>query len=131
MVEISSEFYSIGRLAMLLAMTQTRELEEEIKQLITSLNMHCCVTEVGGVGADFKNTLVRNTLGAAFANKIVKKDSLDTHALVHATIEAGRSSFSSETLITSFKMKLAIVKDDKWICVATFGLGGIHASSFS
>ncbi|MEL7566631.1 MAG: HutP family protein [Dehalobacterium sp.] len=129
MIEISSDFCSLGRLAMLLAMTQTRELEEEIKQLIVSLNMQCCVTEVGGVENDFKKSLIRNTLGTAYANKIIEKNTLDTHALLHATIEAGRSSFSNSTFNTSFKMKLAIVKNDRWICVATFGEGGMHALS--
>jgi len=130
MAEISSEFCDIGRLALLLAMTQTRELEEEIKQLIASLHMQCCVTEVGGVENDFKKSLIRNTLGAAYASNLIRKNSNDTHALVHATIEAGRSSFSNITTFnTSFKMKLAIVKDDKWICVATFGEGGVHPLS--
>lgn len=129
MMEISSDFCNLGRLAMLLAMTQTRELEEEIKRVIVSLNMQCCVTEVGGVENDFKKNLVRNTLGAAYANNIIKKDSIDTHALLHAAIEAGRSSFSASTFNTSFKMKLAIVKNDRWICVAVFGEGGMHPLS--
>ncbi|MEL7566618.1 MAG: HutP family protein [Dehalobacterium sp.] len=129
MVEFSSDFCSLGRLAMLLAMTQTRELEEEIKQLIVSLNMHCCVTEVGGVENEFKKSLIRNTLGAAYANKIINKNSIDTHALMHAAVEAGRSFTSNIPFISSFKMKLAIVKNDRWICVAAFGEGGIHALS--
>lgn len=129
MAEIGAEFYSLGRLAMLLAMTQTRDMEEEIKKLIASLSMQCCVTEVGGVENDFKKTLIRNTLGAAYANKLIKKNHVDTHALLHATIEAGRSSFSNTIFNTSFKMKLAIVKDEEWICVATFGEGGTHVLS--
>lgn len=126
MITISANFMTLGRAAMLLAMSQTREQEEEIKQLIKSCGMQCCVTEAGGVESDFKSQSIRNILGAAYANKIIEKNSIATHALLHAAVEAGRNLFYNMPVITSLKMKFSVVKNDEWICVAAFGDCGMH-----
>lgn len=123
---MNANFITIGRAAMLLAMSQTRKQEEEIKLLIKSCGMQCCVTEVGGIEADFKTQSVRNILGAAYANKIIEKNSIATHALMHAIVEAGRALFYNMPVITSLKMKYGVVRNDEWICVAAFGDCGMH-----
>lgn len=126
MVVIDNDFLTLGRAAMLLAMSKTREQEETIKELVQSCGMQCCVTEVGAVETDFKSQSVRNILGAVFASNLIKKNTPATHALLHAVVEAGRALFYNMPVITSLKMKWAIVKDSEWICVAAFGDCGMH-----
>ncbi len=126
MITITSDSLSIGRAAMLLAMSRTLEEENELKRLVSLSGMKYCVTEVKGVDQDFKNKFTRNLLGSALSNGVINKDSHSMHALLHASLEAKRSLFPDEPIHISSSMKISIVKDEKWICVAIFGVCGMH-----
>ncbi|HHT62441.1 MAG: HutP family protein [Bacillota bacterium] len=126
MISVTPDFLTIGRAAMLLAMSRTSEEETEIKKLLHLCGMKYCVTEVKGVDQDFKNKFTRNLLGAALSNGIIEKEPPSMHALLHASLEARRNLFPDEPVITSSAMKVSIVRNEEWICVALFGDCGMH-----
>ena len=81
MISVTPDFLTIGRAAMLLAMSRTSEEETEIKKLLHLCGMKYCVTEVKGVDQDFKNKFTRNLLGAALSN-VIEKEPPSMHALL-------------------------------------------------
>jgi hut operon positive regulator len=117
---------SVARAAILLSMSRTRKEEDEIKDAIISQGMRCCVTEAGGVQENFKSKMVRNTLGMALANNVIVKNYQNVHALMHAVLEAETALLLNADLISSIAVKIAVVRDDEWICVSIFGDCAMH-----
>jgi hut operon positive regulator len=119
----------IGRRAMLLAMTPTREEENAMKQAIDSQGFRCAATEVGGYSNDesFQSKTIRAAIGAALNSHIIEKEARAIHALIHATEEAKKGVIVNTSSGTSLSLKVAIVGDGKWIAVAFYGESSIHS----
>ena len=118
----------LGRKALLLAMTPTREEEDGLKQIIISQGRKCVATEVGGNSndEDFQAKTMRAVIGAALNSEIIEKEARAVHALIHATEEAKKGVIINTSSATSLSMKIAIVSDGKWIAVAFYGESSIH-----
>lgn len=118
----------LGRKALLLAMTPTREEENSVKQAIASQDCRCVATEVGGNSndEDFQSKTMRAVIGAALNESVIEKDARAIHALIHATEEAKKGVIINTSSATSLSVKIAIVSDGKWIAVAFYGESSIH-----
>lgn len=127
----STEKPSLERAALLLAMTETREKENELKQWMLSQKINCAVTEIGGTVATLQPTgkLTHSVISAAINTGIIRKEAKTIHALVHATAEASRSVFIHTHSNASFALKIALVTDRDWIAVAMFGRSSLHVLS--
>ncbi len=121
---------SIGHAAMLLAMTNTLETENELKRLYKEFNYRCVVTEVGGsFGEKLQIKITKSVIGASLNERLIEKDSHDIHALLHATEEAKKGILVNSASSTNIKMKIAIVRGEKWIAVVLFGESSIHPTT--
>lgn len=122
---------SLERIALSLALTETREKEDELKKWMLSKNVHCAVTEIGGTFAALQPTgkLTHSVLSAAINTGIIKKEAKDLHALVHATLEASNSVFIHTNSNASYALKIGIATDRDWIAIAIFGRSSLHALS--
>ncbi|NLT49101.1 MAG: hypothetical protein GXX92_11885, partial [Clostridiales bacterium] len=80
--------YSLGRLAVLLAMSENREEENLWKELITKQNYKCVATEVSGTLDDFLNNVIKNAVTAALRTNVIEQSVKDIHAINHAVLEA-------------------------------------------
>lgn len=122
---------SLERAAIFLAMTATREKEEEFKQLLISQKLTCAVTEIGGTVATLQPTgkLTHSVLSAAFNTGVLKKDPKEIHAMIHAISEASNSIFVHSHSNASFALKIGMVTDRNWVAVAMFGRSSLHALS--
>lgn len=117
---------SLGRAAMLLALSSTREEEENIKIFLMKHGFNCVATEIGGLSDNIKSKILNAAIGAALNRGIIKKESKELHALIHASIEAERGLMLDMPVNASIAIKLAIVRDESWIAVAIFGQSAIH-----
>ncbi len=119
----------IEKVAVLLALTSSREEEEYYRNMFNEQGYSCVVTGAAGVDYDLRKKIVNSTVGACLNSKLIEKDSKQAHALVHATVEACYSIKLDVSLCQSFQLKIAIVKKDDWIAVAIFGDMAIHMLS--
>ena len=118
---------TVGRAAMLLALTASREEEEKIKgQIEQEKGYRCAVTEVGGKVNDFKEKITNAVIGAALNCGVIEKDSRQVHALLHATMEAENGMLFGSAIGLNLAVKVGIASDNEWIAVALFGQSGAH-----
>lgn len=122
---------SLERIALSLALSETREKEDELKKSMVSKNVHCAVTEIGGTFATLQPTgkLTHSVLSAAINTGVIKKEPKGIHALVHATLEASNSIFVHTNSNASYALKIGIATDRDWIAIAIFGRSSLHALS--
>ncbi|WP_156775118.1 HutP family protein [Dethiosulfovibrio peptidovorans] len=117
----------IGRAALLLASTLTKEDEDSVKRQLLDLGWHSVATEVGGVYGDLPQKITRALVGAALNSGVIQKDQREMHALMHAAFESLDAFIPSGLLEASIGAKIAIVRNDKWISVAVMGDTAYHA----
>jgi len=120
---------SLERVAILLAMTETREEEEELrKSLSESFNIRCAVTGLGGTVANLRNTgkLTHSVMSTAFNTGIIQKEARLIHALIHATMEASNSVFTHTNSNASLALKIGLTTNFEWLAVAIYGRSSLH-----
>ncbi len=117
-----------GRAAMLLALSWNMKMEEEIKKILDkNATIKYVVTEVGGKATEeFRNKIIKASISAAINKNVIKKNSNETHALLHALAEAKTGVTINSSMSVSFAMKVAIVRNEHWIAVAMFGQSAFH-----
>ncbi|HKL09861.1 MAG TPA: HutP family protein [Clostridia bacterium] len=117
----------IGRLAVLIAMSTSREQESQIKKTLANLDYKFCITEVGGERLEFNKKLYKAVIGATLNNKIIVKNSHEVHALLHATEEAKKGFLFKEVSSLNVAVKIAIVRKDHWLAVGMYGYSAMHS----
>lgn len=118
---------SIGRAAMLLAMTENREEEAKTKDWLASIGYEKSIaTEVSGPLTDFKQKVMKNAVTAALHSGIIRDEANQIHAVCHAVLEAVQGVLVINLGNPSMKIKTAIVSDGLWIAVGMFGLSALH-----
>lgn len=117
---------SVGRAAMLLAITENREAESIVKQMLEKEGYQCAVTEVGGNSVEIHKKLVNAVIGAALNREVIQKETREIHAILHATMEAERGFMLDVPSAANVGVKIGIVKNSRWIAVALFGQSALH-----
>lgn len=123
---------SLEKAALFLALTETRETEEELKnRLVNAFSLRCGVTEIGGTVSTLQHTgkLTNSVMSAAINTGVIQKEARNIHALMHATLEASNSIFIHTHSNASFALKIGLVTDTFWIAVAIFGRSSLHPLS--
>lgn len=124
---VIGEDLSLGKVAILLAITGNRATESRSKQFFNALGYHCVVTEVAGMGDELKKKIINATVGASLNLKIIEKIPREIHGLVHASLEACYGIKLDMPLNSSFYLKIAIVRKEGWIAVAIYGDSALHS----
>jgi len=119
----------VGRVAVLLAATTSKAEEEYLKEQIKKLRWRAVATEVGGLAGNISGKLTRALVGAALNGNVIRKTSVEMHALMHASMEAINSFLPLCLLEASVGAKLAIVRSKRWIGVAIIGDSAYHAAA--
>ncbi|NPV69431.1 MAG: HutP family protein [Firmicutes bacterium] len=115
------------RAAMLLALTRTREEEDEVKRILSKVRgLKFAVTELGGMSDALRSKIGPQVVGACLSQEVIRKRSSDTHALLHALIEAERGLLTDAPMSASMSMKIAVVRQGSWIVCAIFGHSAFH-----
>ncbi|MGE5485431.1 MAG: HutP family protein [Ignavibacteriales bacterium] len=115
------------RAAMLLALSRTREEEDNIKGVLARIGgFRFAVTEVGGMSETLRSKIAPQVIGASLSNGVIRKCPADTHALLHAILEAERGLLMDAPMSGSMSMKIAVVAHGNWIIVGMFGHSAYH-----
>ncbi len=118
---------SVGYNALMLAATRTMADESKVKKLLISRGFKLVVTEIGGKSdEEFKIKMNKAVIGACLNENVIEKKDTDLHALLHAAEEAKRGILVNTASTTHLALKIAIVRNDKWIAVAAFGESSMH-----
>ena len=118
----------IGKLAMFAAMT-SREEEGTLKEIVLANNdnkFKLAVTFITGTKSEVVKIITKSAISCALQNDIVKRSNTHLHAIVHATLEAIGGIVDHIPSDTSLKLKMAIVSDPEWVCVAIYGDSAVH-----
>lgn len=120
----------MGRAALILAMTENREREEEVKKWLGLMGYPKAVaTEVSGNLSEFKQKVVKNAVTAALNTGVIDNEPEKVHSVVHAALEALCGIELLSMANPSLKVKLAIVTDDKWLAGGMFGMSAAYPST--
>lgn len=112
--------------AVSLAMTNTINAENNLKILCENNGYKCAVTEFGGSQDEISKKIISSIIGAALNKRIIVKEDSCIHAVIHAAEEAARGFFISPIIKTNVAVKVAIVRNDKWIAVAFSGFSAFY-----
>lgn len=126
-LEYDTDRLDIGRLAILLAMSVSRDQEELIKRALADLDYRFCITEVGGERTEFNRKLYKAVIGATLNNGIIIKNAHEVHALLHATEEAKKGFLFKEVSSLNVAVKVGIVRNKHWLAVGMFGFSAMHS----
>lgn len=111
----------IGKIAMILAITDTDE-EAIIKNAITTREgIKAAVTFVAGTAHKINTTYAKVIINAALGGGVIKKTPGQVHAVLHASLEAFQAMMPRTSISNHIKAKVAIVSDGKWVAVAAYG----------
>lgn len=125
-----SKQISLGRAALLLAMTEDRKEEEEVKKWLASIGYTKAVaTEVSGTLHEFKQKVVKNAVAAALNTGVIENAPEKIHSVVHAALEALCGIQVVSMANPSLKVKMSIVSDQKWVAVGMFGVSAAYPST--
>lgn len=125
-----SKQISLGRAALLLAMTEDRKEEEEVKKWLASVGYTRAVaTEVSGTLHEFKQKVVKNAVAAALNTGVIENAPEKIHSVVHAALEALCGIQVVSMANPSLKVKMSIVSDQKWVAVGMFGVSAAYPST--
>lgn len=117
----------VGAAAMLLALTWSLRIEEEIKAVLKNTELKFVVTEIGGKSyGEFQEKSTKAIIGACLNSGLIRKTAVEIHAILHAAEEAKRGLLVNASSSTSLAMKIAIVRSNEWVAVAMFGQSAIH-----
>lgn len=117
------------RSAILLAMTEDMEAEQLLREYWQDHGQKCAVTMLGGTSAMMKEKLPGAVIGASINNGLIVKSPEDTHPVLHALLEAVRAAKLNAELNQNYQLKIAIVRQGRWIAVALYGKMGFHEMS--
>lgn len=123
---------SIERAAILLALTETREDEEELKKSLSELfDIRCAVTGLGGTVTNLGNSgrLLNSVMSTAINTGTLPKEARMIHALIHATSEASNSVFTHTNSNASLALKIGLATNFEWLAVAIYGQSSLHPLS--
>jgi hut operon positive regulator len=124
--EQSDKSSTVGRIAMLLALTQTAEEETDLKQKFMDEGYLCAVTGMGGNAKDIKQKINNAVIGASLNNGVIRKTSEEVHAVIHATLEAKEGMMLSAPTGANIAVKIAIARNGNWLAVAIYGSSAMH-----
>ena len=98
------------------------------KKMLSEAGYRFVVTEVGGTSdrSDFQLKTTKAVIGAALNSGLISKSPTNYHALLHATEEAKRGILVNAASNVSLAVKIAVVRDARWIAVALFGESALH-----
>lgn len=122
----TSEDISSGKVAMLLAMTENRESEENLKAYFNGKGYLNAVTEVAGKSSDLMSKVISAVLGSAIHMEIIHEEPREIHALTHAAIEAFQGIMLDIPLSSNFYIKVAVVRTENWMTIGAYGSTAFH-----
>ena len=111
----------LGKFALLAAMT-----DEEEERILRASPKACngyrlAITVVSGLSSEVKQTFVKAVIACALQNRIIEKNSIEAHAVVHAAVDALNGIVQHGPANASIKMKVAVASDAHWVAVAIYG----------
>jgi hut operon positive regulator len=115
------------QICLILASTTGSGEERVLKEQIADFGWKAVATEVGGLAGDLPQKITRAVVGAALNGEIVRKNSNEMHALMHAAFEAMNGFISVGMLEASIGVKIGIVRNRHWVAVAVVGDTAYHA----
>jgi hut operon positive regulator len=115
-----------GKVAIMLAMS-SRNDENALIQLFNGMGFKCGVTETGGMRQDIEKKISNSLIGMGLNLNILRKDTSDIHAAVHASIEACNGLLLHSPMMASYSLKIALARKDRWLSVAIYGHSAAHS----
>lgn len=125
---VQNAISGIGSAAMFLAMSNTINDEQKVKDFLKGEGYQCAVTEVGGNTShvNFQEKTIKAIIGAALNNNVVSKEPYEIHAILHAAMEAKQGVVVNVANSANISVKIAIVRKDSWVAVGMFGESAIY-----
>lgn len=117
---------NIGKRAIMLAISSTKEEEETLKREFNESGFLCAVTGIGGDCEELKRKINSAVIGACLNNNIIKKNPKEIHAVIHASLEAKEGLLLGTPSGGHFAGKIAVVRHNDWLAVAIYGHSAMH-----
>ncbi|MBO5492224.1 MAG: HutP family protein [Pyramidobacter sp.] len=117
------------RLAMLLAMTASLDVE---KKLIAQFGAHGArgaVTVISGFDMGSQNNTIRNIINMCLNKGLIEKKFEHVHPVAHAVLEATECTRATMAVGQNYCFKVAAVRKKSTIAVCMYGDLGMHEVS--
>ncbi|MCK8828203.1 HutP family protein [Natroniella acetigena] len=115
---------TIGKIATVLAMVDDQH-DDQLVETFISAGYKVVITRAGGKGEQFKNKVLRNSLGAAVKGDVINEGIQDRRVLTRCVERALVALNGSMSGISGAGIKIGIVKKGVHLAVAMHGKIGI------
>lgn len=117
------------RLAILLAMTTTQEMEKEIIAEYHSLGVRGAVTTISGFGISSQSNIIRNVVNLCLNTRLIERKREHIHPVCHCVLEVTQSTRASDAIGQNFRFKAAAVRRGSHFALSFYGDLGMHECS--
>ncbi|RUS68126.1 Hut operon positive regulatory protein [Saezia sanguinis] len=112
----------IGKLALVLAMSEGEEEEKRIKEFIHTIDHTTgAATFITGMSNKITASYAKIIVNTALSSGVIAKHPGQVHAVIHASLEALHAMISLPSVSTSLKVKIGMVSNKKWVAIAAYG----------
>lgn len=120
------------RIAIMIAMTQTQEMEKELMQEYRKMGVRCAATMLSGSDISGRTKFVRSIVGMCLSEKIIERKPQHVHPVAHATHEAATTSrIAGPSAMDGqeYCFKAVAVRYKCWFALCFYGNYGMHEVS--
>lgn len=128
-VLLNDDEFTVEQAAIFMAMTTTRDKEDEMKALLAKHGFIAIATTVSGDDSIVRKKVIGSVVGACLNANLIQKTKKHVHSVVHATHEACMSGKLGSTVNQNYQLKVAIVRKQDWLSVCLYGDMAIHEYS--
>lgn len=116
----------LGRIAILLAMTQDQQMEQDFLNHYRAQGIRGAVTIVAGNDTIARSKVVRMVTSLCVNERIIERKTEHLHPVCHAILEAMQSTRCSDAVDQNYLFKTAVVRYRNRFAICFYGNLGMH-----
>lgn len=117
------------RLAILLALTPTAEIEKELIAKYKEMGIRSGVTMISGFGISSQSHIIRSVINLCLNLDIISRKKEHIHPVAHCVLETTQSTRASDAIGQNFCFKAAVVRKGSHFALCFYGDLAMHELS--
>lgn len=123
------EGIDLCRLAILLAMSTSQDMEKEMIAQYQEMGVRGAVTTISGFGISSQSNIIRSVVNLCLNTHLIERKKEHIHPVCHCILETTQSTRASDAIGQNFRFKAAAVRKGNHFALSFYGDLGMHEFS--
>lgn len=125
----SKEGIDLCRLAILLAMSTTPEMERLLVEQYKEMGIRSGVTMISGFGISSQSHIIKSVINLCLNTNVISRKKEHIHPVAHCVLETTQSTRASDAIGQNFRFKVAVVRKGSHFALCFYGDLAMHELS--